>query len=471
MTTTDDIVKAVLEEEKQEWKARRRQEAEGGEDDLSDDDEGAGDRGGLLGKRARDWEEEAAQEEGAPVKVNDVKGIRERRAEMRREKEAGMAHREEGEGAEEELGEDARAQEQEQGIKIIAFKAEDDEAEGEYNEDGVWVQKVKRRRGAEDEEEDGDEGGDVGDEEWWKSEGQGKVDDRTLEAHERVVAAVRGMESGPAAMSLAQETGIKRRVAGYLLAGETVAAGLRRIGREVEEQRRAKRGGGARADESEAERKKREFEERAKKMQFEALTDLADQLMSAGETDIYSETKESIEAALRVAGGAGGGAGPSAFATAAADDDMDDMFGDDDSARPKPKPAAAAVAAAAARPAVAPRPAGPQQTRDDFKDWPLKELRRFIEERGDDIRKYTDKDQLLERVVELANSGPAGASDADAAAAAAVLPAGYALDPGTGYYWNGVEQLYYDTKTRMFGVPATGQWFGAGDPEILRRRG
>lgn len=36
------------------------------------------------------------------------------------------------------------------------------------------------------------------------------------------------------------------------------------------------------------------------------------------------------------------------------------------------------------------------------------ELKRFLEERGDDVGKYTEKDQLVARVVEVANEGPQG---------------------------------------------------------------
>lgn len=213
---------------------------------------------------------------------------------------------------------EAREHEREEGIKITPFKLEGDEEEGTYNEDGVFVlgNGRKGRDGEEDdEEEDGDaDEGERGDDEWFRSEGGQELEEQARINHEAQLKAMREANAARKAMGVAEEASIKvrrdpvvqclcgcllwewrvgemrcqwlhvgdrderaaigaerlqKRMIGYLEAGETVAAALRRIGALVEEQRRSRRGKGGKevAEEDEVARKKREFEEKAQRMQ------------------------------------------------------------------------------------------------------------------------------------------------------------------------------------------------------------
>jgi len=141
---------------------------------------------------------------------------------------------------------------------------------------------------------------------------------------------------------------------------------------------------------------------------FQRLTELADMLVSAGELDVYTATCEQLRrwAALtlpqsEVEGGEGKAGGGGAGKAAAGDDDDDDMFAsDDEENKPAAKPAAAAAAAGAAAPVAAAPPAATEAAlpaagaaaapaaaaggtgADAYASWPIKELRRFLQERG-----------------------------------------------------------------------------------------
>ena len=144
------------------------------------------------------------------------------------------------------------------------------------------------------------------------------------------------------------------------------------------------------------------------------------------------------------------------------------MFADDD-ATPAAAPAAAALTASAS--AVAPdssqemaasvsgrqqpaaamataAPASIQEEAVDYGAWPLSELKRLLTEAGVDFVGCVDKDGLAEKARAL-----------DAERAARAVPAGFVLDPASGYFVNADTAWYYHADSGMFF--RDGKWFAA----------
>jgi OCRE domain len=149
-------------------------------------------------------------------------------------------------------------------------------------------------------------------------------------------------------------------------------------------------------------------------------------------------------------------------------------------------PSIAAAAAAAAQPAA--------EAVVDFDSWPIKELRRFLAERGEvkastqsllwslralvmcwlagcdacvlvqrgvmadglcrgtlqDANGIVEKSDLVVRVKELAAKGPEGE--------VAAAPDGYVFDPASGLYHDGAD-MYYDSSAQKFYSASTQQWY------------
>ncbi|GBF95150.1 hypothetical protein Rsub_07734 [Raphidocelis subcapitata] len=317
---------------------------------------------------------------------------------------------------------------------LTAFNLNEERQEGHFDEEGNFVF----------------DKGDAGDrdDEWLRSdEGKAVMSEELRKRVEAQHAAMSAADAAPV-MGEAQVARCQLEMSKLMAEGETVAAALRRL-----------RGGDAGPKKAMGKREKARLAkleaERAAKAAakggaaaaagpgdagagadvgaFARLTELADGLVSAGELDVYSSTREQLArwAALvlprsEVEGG-GGGAGGAGTKRAAVDDDDDDMFADDDGA-PKPAapaaaaPAAAAAAASAAAPAAAaaappaPAPAAaparaaePAVAGDDdgYDSWPIKELRRFLQERGEDTAGIVEKADLVARVRAAAAKGPA----------------------------------------------------------------
>ncbi|KXZ50512.1 hypothetical protein GPECTOR_16g687 [Gonium pectorale] len=190
----------------------------------------------------------------------------------------------------------------------------------------------------------------------------------------------------------------------------------------------------------------------------------------------------------------GGPAAATAPATAV--DEDQDMFGDDDDAvgpagaeardgqaaapqAPAASLAPAGDAAVALREAhkdgagagpgsAAAAAAGPSKGSSgdhvDYGSWPVKELKRLLQERGVDPSGFVEKGDLIAKVREVvAAGGPAGGAVAGAAGAGAggafEAPPGYVFDPNSGYFYSEEAGMYYDVNTGGYCQVSTGKWF------------
>ena len=166
---------------------------------------------------------------------------------------------------------------------------------------------------------------------------------------------------------------------------------------------------------------------------FERLTEMSSSLMSHGEYDVYTFTKEAFEksAALLVPTArstkAGAAAAP-AFAALAGGDD--DMFSD------APLPAAAARAAPVPASAVA--AAVPTSSALDFGVWSVSQLKAFLAARSVPDSSAVEKRDLV------------AAAAAAAASAGLCCPEGYAFHKESGFFYSTATGMYFDLATGGF---------------------
>ena len=95
--------------------------------------------------------------------------------------------------------------------------------------------------------------------------------------------------------------------------------------------------------------------------------------------------------------------------------------------------------------------AAPIQDTTDYSAWPIKELRRFLQERGQDVRGTVEKADLAAQAAAAAAQGPAG-NAADA-------PAGFRFDPASGYHSNPDTGMYWDSTSGGFCDSSSGKWY------------
>ena len=89
----------------------------------------------------------------------------------------------------------------------------------------------------------------------------------------------------------------------------------------------------------------------------------------------------------------------------------------------------------------------------DYASWPIKELRRFLTERGEDSAGCTEKSELVAKVQKIADRGPEGADEAP------VVPGGYMFDVGSSLYFSQESGMYYDPSTQGFFQPSEQKWY------------
>ncbi|PNW82914.1 hypothetical protein CHLRE_06g299450v5 [Chlamydomonas reinhardtii] len=204
--------------------------------------------------------------------------------------------------------------------------------------------------------------------------------------------------------------------------------------------------------------------------QFDALTSASNLLLSAGQFEVYSSTREQLlRAAQRTlgvdvvrslalpgaprpvpaapvpgaAGGKGGGSkGPESAAGTGAE---------------------VAAAAGAVNAAAAARPSGPVAAVDDDVDM-------FGDDDEHKAAGASQPGMSSSATAVAATAAAAAAAAATAAGTAAVatqtappappagLPPGYDLDPSTGYYYNSDVGFYWDPATCLYGDASTGAW-------------
>ncbi|GIL61778.1 hypothetical protein Vafri_16164 [Volvox africanus] len=123
--------------------------------------------------------------------------------------------------------------------------------------------------------------------------------------------------------------------------------------------------------------------------------------------------------------------------------------------------AASSVAAAAAAAAVAASSGGGDTV--DYAHWPIKELKRLLQERGVDPSGFVEKGDLVSKVKEVVDGvGPAGGGAGGSGSgnqSAFVAPLGYVFDPTSGYFFSEESGMYYDTNTGGYCQAASGKWF------------
>lgn len=442
MSETDKLIQQALREEEAEKKRVKEQKQ------VEARQRKAVKKGKTL--------EQIEAEEGGPVKESMV-GMAQTRRAAKRKTGGGPDDTdivEDVEGIEEEL-----EQEEEDGIKLEAFNLKEERARGYFDDSGNYVEKLDK-----DAEEDAADA--------WLQSDEAKVVSaevrRKIEERER--AAEAAAAAGP--LSATQIARLQYQAAQVLKPGETVAAGLKRLGghsrRPAKRSRQRGRGSEEPADMAgDADM----APDPAAKQQFNRLTEAAMKLMDAGENDVYTQTKEYFERAAAVyidvdgPGPSGGGLLAGGPSKAAYEDADEDMFASDDEKKegkqgvPVQQAAAAAEAAAqpaapataaqagAPPPAAAPKPAAAAAADEtDYSSWPVKELRRFLTERGVDADGFVEKADLIARVKEVAAQGPEGEA-----------PAGYVFDPATGYFLNAETGMYWDAATG--GFCSNGKWF------------
>lgn len=97
--------------------------------------------------------------------------------------------------------------------------------------------------------------------------------------------------------------------------------------------------------------------------------------------------------------------------------------------------------------------------KDDFSGWPISELKRFLQERGENTEGFVEKDDLVKKAAEIASKGPEG----DIAGA----PDGFVYDPNSGYFYSSDSGMYYDVATGSSYVISTGKWYDSSWQELV----
>ncbi|KFM25007.1 CD2 antigen cytoplasmic tail-binding protein 2 [Auxenochlorella protothecoides] len=392
--SSDTIIKAILDEEHREKQLKKKR------------------KGQVEGTRKNEKKgktlEEMEKEEGGPVQESLVPMAQTQRAAKRKgakDADTSILEVSELQRAEEEL----EAQEDD-GVKLEAFNLKEERARGHFDEAGNYVQDAK---GSDEEEEEEDA--------WLKSEEATVVSEevrRRLKQQEADDAAAAMAAAQP--LTAAQVARLQHEAAALLEPGESVAAGLRRLGaglgrRPGKQAAKAAQAAGAGA-----------VPDPDSAAKFERLTALGVSLMEAGETDVYTQSKEYFARAAAVYIDADEGPsslfGGSAPATTAYDDADEDMFG------------GGSEASAAAH----------------YAAWPVKELRRFLTERGQDPRGIVEKDELVARVA---------AAAAEMAAAVPTPPQGYVYDPASKFWYSAASGMHWDAKSGGFYSGESGKWY------------
>lgn len=307
------------------------------------------------------------------------------------------------------------------------------------------------------------------------------VDEKT---RKRIEEQQRRMEEADAAgpLTAVQLARLQWQVAQLLQPGETVARALKRLGGHAPRPgKRAKRGGGSGKSTTNEVAPDPEAQEK-----FNKLTEAASTLVDAGEADVYSQDRGYFERCAAVyididEDERGTGVGGSKFlaggvSKTAYEDADEDMFAEDneDADQGNDKDSSLdkkGISAGASGPhggAGGEGDVGNGKDKEernvhgvdktDYGSWPVKELKRFLIERGIDCSNIVEKGELV------AAAKKAGAkNEGDKAAAmgsgSALAPPGYAFDPGSGLWRNTESGMYWDSKTGGFYNSSDGKWF------------
>ena len=75
----------------------------------------------------------------------------------------------------------------------------------------------------------------------------------------------------------------------------------------------------------------------------------------------------------------------------------------------------------------------------DYATWPISELKRLLTEAGVDVSSYSEKQGLVDKAKEIEQSREVHS-----------VPAGFVLDPGSGYFHNAEQDLYFDAPSGYY---------------------
>lgn len=90
----------------------------------------------------------------------------------------------------------------------------------------------------------------------------------------------------------------------------------------------------------------------------------------------------------------------------------------------------------------------------DYSSWPIKELRRFLEERKVPTTGLVEKSDLVAKVEEAVAAMSTGTTTDPFSA-----PPGYVFDPASGYFHSMEAGMYYDPNSGGYCQASTGQWY------------
>ena len=400
---TDDLIRAVLEEDLKVKEQKKRAKRSNGrlpnpatiiESDLltqciyhsvteTPDTAGA--------KRAA--VDDVADVEGGPIKENMVAAAQKKRTAKRRvhwNLETDLV--EDVEAIEEELQAEKHSDDE---IPLEAFNLKEERERGYFDESsGAYIE----RKDSEDEQDA-----------WFHIEGAQVVSEdvlRKIEEQQRALS--QKDQSPPQPLSEVQIARLQWQISQILQSNESVTKALKRLGPGQRMVGKMAREAIARA-------------EPEKKKMFDELTECASVLMDVGHTEVYSQRKEDFaKAAAKYIDideneGEGQQVGMLPEAGKAAYEEADeDMFADDS------------------------KQEGQQQ--EDFSSWPVKDLKKFLEDKGIDSHMYVEKAELVAEAARAACLGQRSHP----------VPLGYSYDAESGYWYSSEQSMYFDQASGLY---------------------
>ena len=389
--------------------------------------------------------EELEHEEGGPIKESLVGMAQTKRAAKRKGGPSSVADTDlvdDVQRIEEEL-----EIEEEDGIKLEAFNLKEERQKGYFDDAGTYVENEK------EEDEDATDA-------WLASEEAKTVDAKTLEKIKEQERRLAEAEAA-APLTAVQIARLQWQIAKILKPGETVAGGLKRLGGALGQHRRPlgkrakqqinKTKGGPNASDTPYPK----YTE-----QFYKLTEASSALIDSGETEVYGQDKSYFErcAAVYIDIDEGPsqllaqGVGKEAY-----EDADEDMFADEEETgageKGEEKEKGKAVAGTASAVVV-------EEKKDttEYSSWPIKELRRFLQERGVDPTGIVEKGELVQKVKEAAAVAAATGKNGGGGSGL-TAPAGYSFDPGSGMWHSPESGMYWDSTSGGFYNPSDEKWY------------
>jgi CD2 antigen cytoplasmic tail-binding protein 2 len=338
--------------------------------------------------------------------------------------------------------------EEEDGIKLEAFNLIEERQKGYFDDAGNYVENEK------------DEEGDATDA-WLASDEAKTVDAATLEKikeQERQLAEAE--EAAP--LTAVQLARLQWQISKILKPGETVAGGLKRLGGALGQHRRpiGKRANKRNKPESISETQA-QLPDPKDKEQFDQLTEAASALVDSGETEVYGQEKSYFERAAAVYIDID--EGPSTLlaqgvGTVAYEDADEDMFADEDEEEKPGKVEEGEKKEEEKETTAGKEKEEEEEDKTDYASWPIKELRRFLQERGVDPSGIVEKGELVAKVKETAEKSGNKAENLTTGKNAQA-PAGYAFDPSSGMWYSAESAMYWDSNSGGFYNPASEKWY------------